>query len=148
MLISLIVVGGGCIAPHQSVVTDVDVAKWGDMEYVEVENSDTSTLRDIKLFVRYSPSLVDDSLTLTINITSPDSARYSEEVKLYFDSSVLERSASKNELFSYRNRVVWRLLGDYRFEFIPQVPVAGIETIGVNITKTDSKEWQEKERIN
>ncbi len=135
MLISLIVVGG-CVASHQSVVTDIDVRGWSDTECIVMNNSDTSTLRDIELFARYSPSLVDDSVTLSINTISPDSTTYSEELKIYFDSSMNERSASKMGIYPYRRRVVWRQLGSYQIEITPSAHVKGIEAMGINIVKT------------
>ncbi|MFI3292639.1 MAG: hypothetical protein SNG27_02910 [Rikenellaceae bacterium] len=135
ILISSIVVGG-CVASQQSVVTDVDVMGWGDPKYVIMNNKDTSTLRNIELFVRYSPSLVDDSVTLTINTMAPDSLTFSEEVKLYFDSSATERSASIVENFPYRNNVVWSQQGSYHMEITPTTPISGIEAVGVTITKT------------
>ncbi len=139
VLIFILLLGfGGCIASHQSVVVDIDARKWVDTKYVVMNNNDTSTLRDIELFVRYSPLMADDSVTLTINTIAPDSTTYSEEVKLHFDTSPSERSASRLKLYPYRKRVVWRQVGSYQIEITPITPVKGIESIGVNTVKNQS----------
>ncbi|MFI3282436.1 MAG: hypothetical protein SNG10_02765 [Rikenellaceae bacterium] len=136
IFISLIVVGG-CVASHQSVVEDVNVDEWRDTEYVIMENHDTLTYRNIEIFARYSPSLVSESTTLTINTMTPDSTSYSEEVTIHFDKSPSQLNASRVVVRPYREGVIWRQRGEYRFEITPVTPVVGIEAIGVNITKSN-----------
>ncbi len=138
LFVMLLMIGfGGCIASHQSVVVDVDVDGWSDRAGVEVINTDTVTPRNIEIFARYSPSLVDDSMRLIINTIAPDSTSYDEEVTIYLNTRMLERGASRIDRYPYRHNVVWRQMGSYKIEMTPAAEIVGVEAIGLNIGATE-----------
>ncbi len=135
LIILLAVVGGGCIASHQSVVVDVNASAWRDQASVEMINHDTTTLRDISLFVRYSPQIAEDSLHLSLTISTPDSLNYTEQITIYLDPKIEQRGARRVIELPYRKEVLWSSKGLYNITFTPQEEVHGVEAIGVNIVK-------------
>ncbi len=126
---------GGCVASHQSVVVDVKSSGWAESVGVEMLNHDTVTLRDITIFVRYSPFEVGDSLRLTLSTTTPDSLSFTERVNIYLDPEIEPRGASRLLEFPFRSGVKWSQEGVYRVEFTPQQTIKGVEAIGINIVK-------------
>ena len=51
----------GCVSPHGAVATDVNSASWRDSAPVTLANADTTTLRDIALFLRCNDRFAEDT---------------------------------------------------------------------------------------
>ena len=58
----------GCVSPHGAVATDVNSASWRDSAPVTLANADTTTLRDIALFLRRNDRFAEDTLTVRIRV--------------------------------------------------------------------------------
>ena len=54
----------GCVSPHGAVATDVNSASWRDSAPITLANADTTTLRDIALFLRCNDRFAEDTLTV------------------------------------------------------------------------------------
>ena len=70
----------GCLHPTQAVMSDVDLYDWHEGAVVEVENGDTTTLRDLSLVIRSNRSFRADSIRLELFIETPDSMQFTETV--------------------------------------------------------------------
>ncbi len=137
-LILLAMVGSvGCIASHQSVVEDVNVEWWGESKEFSINNIDTVTLRDMEIFVCYYPSMVADSISLIVDITTPDTLTLRERVTIYLNNKPSERSQSRITQRIYRDNIVWSELGEYTIGITPASNYHGISAVGINTTKSD-----------
>lgn len=58
----------GCMSPHGAVATDVNSASWSDPAPLTLANADTTTLRDVNLFLRCNDRFAEDSLTVRIRM--------------------------------------------------------------------------------
>lgn len=139
-IILTLVVSVGCIASHQSVVEDVDVEWWGETKSFEMSNVDTTTYRDIDIFVRYYPSeIAVDSICLQVDTTSPDSLYIRERVVMHLPTLHTSQSSSHIIARPYRRQVVWSKVGDYSVDITPVVSYKGVEAVGIDIVIVKSE---------
>ena len=120
-----------CLAPQNSLMVGVDMRSWSGAESLTYENSDTITLRNLAIALRYNDNFNQSILPLKIGVTTPD-ARYFEEVvefRLQHPNTAL--SVATTESVPYRADVLLSQKGCYTFTFEPQSEVCGIEAIGV-----------------
>ena len=68
----------GCVTADRSVATDVDPAEWSEAAEIVIPNADTVSRCDLSLFLRYDEHFRDDTLTLRIEVRTPDSLRFEE----------------------------------------------------------------------
>lgn len=128
---------GGCMAHTQSVAVDVDARDWSRTALLSFTNSDTTTLRDLHLFVRCNERFEADSLPLRVMLLSPDSLRFEERFVLRTERSELPAARSRVCEAPFRSRVVLPDTGRYRLVIAPATPQRGIEAVGINIVKTE-----------
>ena len=114
-----------CRTPHRSVAVDVDLAEWSTGAEIVVENDDTLTLRDIAFFLRYNDHFNDDTLTLRIEVRTPDSLRCEEWLQVSMPRP-RKPAALRRQALLVRS-------GDYRFTVAPVRPVEGVEAVGVYV---------------
>ncbi len=132
------VVSVGCVASHNTVVENVDVDWWGETKSFVVENVDTTTHRDIEIFVRYHPSKIEaDSICLMVDISTPDTLSLRERVVVYLPSQQASQRSVCIVSSPYRRHVVWSEIGAYKIDISPVVDYSGVEAIGVNIVKSE-----------
>lgn len=126
----------GC-GPHtQSEAVDVDAGMWNAPAVIELANTDTVTLRDLRLFIRCNERFTADSLPLQVMVLSPDSLRYEEHVTLRPVPGRHPAALNRVCEWPYRTRVRLTDTGDYRVVIRPVTPQQGIEAMGINIVKT------------
>lgn len=118
-------------------MTDVDVRGWDQTASVEMINSDTATIRNLEIFVRYVPEMVGDSIKLTINTIAPDSTSYDEEITIHFDTQISDRYKGVIGRYPYRKHSLLRQMGSYTVEITPTAEVRGVEAIGINTERTE-----------
>lgn len=128
---------GGCLSPHQAVVTTLRVGYWSESAEITLTNEDTVSLRDLYVILRYNDSFGGDTLRLMVRTTSPDSLCYEEPFTLRVPAQQHAAALENEALIPYRQRVVLNKGGDYRITFIPTYPIQGIEAIGINIEKSE-----------
>ena len=127
----LAVVMCGCLAPQNSLMVGVDVNSWSATESLIYENSDTLTLRNLNIAVRYNKDFDKAVLPLKIAVTTPDERCFEEEVELRLQRSDRSFIATTIESLPYRDSAVLAQKGNYIFAFTPLTEVRGIEAIGV-----------------
>ncbi len=128
---------GGCIASQSSVVENVNASGWRETKEITMMNSDTVTLRDLDIFMRYHPTLSPISFNISIESIAPDSTSCVEEITIYLDTSPDGRGVAKLSSHPYRKDVLWRQVGEYRLLITPTTTVEGIEAIGVNVKSSE-----------
>ena len=68
----------GCATADRSVATDVDPEEWSEAAEIVIPNADTVSRCDLSLFLRYDERFRDDTLTLRIEVRTPDSLCFEE----------------------------------------------------------------------
>lgn len=63
-------------------MTDVNASGWDTPAAIVFTNTDTTTLRDMDLFLRYDDRMDEDTLTVRIAVVTPDSLRHEEAFRL------------------------------------------------------------------
>ena len=126
----------GCTSPYQTAATDVNPAGWEQTAELRLENADTVTLRDLRLFIRCNESFTADSLPLQVMVLSPDSLRYEEHVTLRPVPGRHPAALNRVCEWPYRTRGRLTDTGDYRLVLRPGPPPQGLTAVGINIVKT------------
>ncbi|WP_295939243.1 hypothetical protein [uncultured Alistipes sp.] len=127
----------GCISPHHAVSTDVDARAWSEPAVITLSNSDTTTLRDMALFLRCNDLFTEDTLTVRISVCTPDSLRHEESFLLTIPPGHTPAAVAREIDIPYRRRIIFTRTGDYRVTITPARTVKGIEAIGINTDKTE-----------
>lgn len=130
----------GCMSDHKVFVADTDPAGWtaGTTYAVWYTNTDTVSLFDLAVLIRYRGYLSGDSLKLDIRTTSPDSMTVSEPLAFCITGTESGGSYRPQEaVIPYRKRVRLSAEGDYLFEFTAhknQQTIKGICGVGIIFT--------------
>lgn len=127
----------GCISPNYSVATDVDAAAWREPATLLIANTDTTTLRDLSLFLRCNDRMPQDTLTVKIALITPDSLRCEEDFVVVVPVSRAPAALARETVVPYRRRVCFSRTGDYRMTITPRHTVKGVEAIGIHIVKSE-----------
>lgn len=126
----------GCMHPTQAVMKDVNPYGWRTTAKIELENGDTSTLRDISLVVRTNRQFRADTIPVAITLLTPDSCHFDEEVAFPMRHRHSPAALRLISELGYRNKVKLNHLGTYTIEITPLRPLSGIEAVGINIIKS------------
>ena len=126
----------GCVSPHGAVATDVNSASWRDSAPVTLANADTTTLRDIALFLRCNDRFAEDTLTVRIATVTPDSLRFGEWFLLVIPHPKGPAALMREAAIPYRRRIRLTQHGDYRCSVTPVRPVRGVEAVGVDLQQS------------
>ena len=138
MAVMLIVAGCGT-AKRSVEMHDTEHSEWREYEDFYYDNSDTLSLRDVSIVVRYEGKEVADSVAMDILTVSPDSLVYEEPFTLHIPR--LADMRPEEHTFLYRRRVLLSRPGRYLFRLTPNVPAEGVSSIGIVVgdnTKTDN----------
>jgi len=134
-LAAAMLLSAGCRTRHCSVATDVDPTKWAETAEIVIPNADTSTRCDLSLYLRFDRHFRDDTLTLRIEVRTPDSLSF-EEPFLFCVPHARRPAAVRSEAAAaYRKRVRFARPGNYRFRITPARPAAGIEAVGLYVQR-------------
>lgn len=130
-------IAAGCVSPHGALVTDVDATAWKTPAVITLANADTTSLRDMELFLRHDDRFTEDTLTVRIAVITPDSLRYEEPFLLVIPPAHAPAALSREADIPYRRRIRFARAGDYRISITPGRPTKGIEAVGINIVKSE-----------
>ena len=103
---------------------------------VTLANADTTTLRDVNLFLRCNDRFAEDSLTVHIRVRTPDSLQHEEPFVMVIPPAHTPAAISREADIPYRRRVRFDRTGDYHLTITPCRPVEGIEAVGIHIVKS------------
>ncbi len=120
-----------CLAPQNSLMVSVNMGSWSGAESLIYENSDTISLRNLDIALRYNDNFKQSVLPLKIGITTPDARHFEELVELRLSHPSTALSVATTESVPYRTDVVLNQKGGYTFTFEPQTEVRGVEAIGI-----------------
>lgn len=123
----------GCLAPQNTQMVGVDMRSWDSVKSIFYENSDTISLRNINIAIRYNDDFKQATLPLKIAVTAPDTRHFEEVVELRLQHPRTALTVATNESLPYRADVLLNQRGTYTLSFEPQATVRGIEAIGIEI---------------
>lgn len=116
--------------------TDVDVTAWSAPATIIQSNADTTTLRNIDLFLCCNDRFREDSITVRIAVRTPDSLRFEEAFRMVIPRATTTPAALKREIaIPYRRDVRLLCSGNYRITITPERPIRGVEAVGISIVK-------------
>ena len=121
----------GCLAPQNSLMVGVDMRSWSGAESLTYENSDTLSLHNLAIALRYNDNFKQAVLPLKIGITTPDARHFEEVVELRLSHPSAALTVATTESVPYRTDVLLSQKGGYTFTFEPQTEVQGVEAIGI-----------------
>ncbi len=126
----------GCAVPSQTVAADVDMKSWDYAAAVVVCNNDTVTMHDVTLFLRCNERLREDTVTLRVLTTAPDSLRCEELVHMILYHKHEPASLTAEYTTPYRRQIRLPLIGKYRFSIAPVRSLCGVEAVGIQLTNS------------
>lgn len=126
-----------CGTGRQSYATDTDLKRWDCGAELTLPNIDTTTLRDIHVFVYHTDDFREDSLSLRITTLSPDSLRHEETLLLVPHHRERIPAVSCEDATLYRRDVVFNKQGNYQMTITPLRPVKGVSAVGVQLSKSE-----------
>ena len=98
----------GCASDSWSAAADVNPSEWAAGAGILFPNADSLARYDATLFLRCNDRFAEDTLTVRIAVTTPD---------------------------SLRRAIRLGRTGDYRFTVTPTRPIRGVEAVGLTIRK-------------
>ena len=128
----------GCLAPQNTQMVGVDVQSWDSAECITYDNSDTISLRNINIALRYNDNFKQTTLPLKVAITTPDARHFEEEIVLVLHHPRTALTVATTESLPYRADVLLNQKGHYTFSFEPQTAVRGLEAIGIELYLIDN----------
>ena len=126
----------GCISPCRTVAVDVRATNWEQATELQLANTDTTHLYDIKIFARYNDRFLGDTITIAVASLTPDALRCVEYLLLHLPKQTSVAALQNEYDTPYRKAVRLNQQGTYRFQFTPTRPVQGIESIGIDLKPT------------
>ena len=122
-----------CLAPQNTQMVGVDMQSWDSTASIIVDNSDTLSLRNINIALRYNSNFKQTTLPLKIVVTTPDGRYFEEEIALSLHHIHSAFTVATTESLPYRADVVLNQKGYYTFSFAPQTAVQGVEAVGIEV---------------
>lgn len=116
---------------HSVDVHDTESMVWSSSEEFTYDNSDTLSRRSLSILVRYDGDYVAEAVPMKILTVSPDSMVLEESFTLHIPQ--LADMRPEEHTFVYRNNVLLKRKGEYRFRLTPDQPVEGIASVGIII---------------
>lgn len=126
-----------CLAPQNTAMVGVDMHSWTKVKSVVYENSDTISLRNLNIAIRYNDNFVDKSLPLKVVIMSPDTRIFEETITIQLHHPSTALAVSTTESRPYRTNVAFGQKGTYVFAFKPLAEVRGVEAIGIELKEVE-----------
>ena len=126
----------GCMSPHGAVATDVISASWSDPAPLTLANADTTTLRDVNLFLRAPVGVALYWRSVRRGPPTPDSLQHEEPFVMVIPPAHTPAAISREADIPYRRRVLFDRTGDYHLTITPCRPVEGVEAVGIHIAKS------------
>ena len=124
---------GSCLAPQNTQMVGVDMRSWEGAESITYNNSDTLSLRNLNIALRYNDNFKQTTLPLKITVTTPDARYFEEVIELQLQQPHTALTVATTESLPYRADVLLNQKGLYTFSFEPQLAVRGVEAIGIEL---------------
>ncbi len=123
----------GCRSVDEMDMADVPVRNWHHGVELKVTPSDTETLYDLDLLVRYNHNFTVDTLTLWFRTQSNDTLIYTERCR--FELPMSRRPAAIRPVVGlpWRCGVRFSIPQPRRIRITPLQPVRGIEAVGIRL---------------
>ncbi len=125
-----------CSSPNYSYVTAVRSHDWTEPAKIAYDNSDTTSINDIELILRYDNRLQYDAVPLQIKVIAPDSTLFEEHRTIKLCRTQTAAARRMVDVAAYRTGARLAQQGRYIFEIMPLAPLTGVEAVGVNIKPT------------
>ena len=122
---------------HSIEMHDMEECVWTGTEEFTYDNTDSLSMRDISIVVRYGAEYVADSVCLRILAISPDSMVTAEPFTLRIPR--IKEVRPEEQTFLYRKDVVLGRCGEYKFRITPDTIVEGISAVGIMIGEPEVK---------
>ena len=122
-----------CLAPQNVEMASVDMRSWDDAKSITYDNSDTLSLRNLNIAIRYNSDLKQATLPLKFVVTTPDARSFTDTVRLKLRHPSTTVSVATTESLPYRTDILLNQKGRYIFSFEPLSRVRGVEAIGIEI---------------
>ncbi len=132
-VISVALATYSCLSPQNAVMVGVDLNSWDKVKSVVYENSDTLSLRNLNIAIRYNSNFEEASLPLKLAIMAPDNRIFQDTISLQLERSSAAVAISTTESRPYRTDVLLNQKGSYIFAFKPLIEVRGVEAIGIEL---------------
>lgn len=131
----------GCSVPTEVHVTDTASESWSEAAELEWTNTDTLALRDLALVLRTDDRFGEDTLTLYLGFTPPDSLRrYTERVVFRIPRYRTATAVRSENILPYRTAVRLADSGRYRLCIAPARTVRGVEAVGIRFAPHDPQQ--------
>lgn len=122
-----------CLAPQNAQMVGVDMRSWSNAASIVYDNSDTLSLRNINIALRYNDNFKQATLPLKITVTTPDAHHFEEVVSFSLQHPRTALTVATTESLPYRADALLNQKGCYTFSFEPQSAVRGVEAIGIEL---------------
>ncbi|MBR2031156.1 MAG: hypothetical protein IKA04_02980 [Alistipes sp.] len=133
VVVALAMMMCSCLAPQNTQMVSVNMRSWDSVESITYDNSDTISLRNLNIALRYNNNFKQTTLPLKITVTTPDARHFEEIAELQLQRPRTALTVSTTESLPYRTDVLLNQRGCYTFSFEPQSAVRGVEAIGVEL---------------
>ena len=120
-----------CTAPQNASMVGVDMHSWVKVESLTYENSDTLSLRNLNIAIRYNDNFEETVLPLRVTVMTPDARIFDDTLSLQLLHPSTALAVSTTESRPYRKNVTLNQKGTYVFAFKPLTEVKGVEAIGI-----------------
>lgn len=131
VMVALAMAMCSCLAPQNTQMVGVDMQSWSSAKSIIFDNSDTLSLRNINIALRYNNSFKQTTLPLKIVVMTPDARYFEEEIVLSLHRSHTTLAVATTESLPYRADVLLSQKGYYTFSFEPLSEVQGVEAVGI-----------------
>lgn len=119
----------------QTVAADLPRVGWSEAATLRYTNRDTLTPRELKLFLRLNETFREDSLTLRIELFTPDSLHAAEYHRLVTAGRRTTQPVQTVVELPYRRDAVLPAAGDYYFVLTPVRCIGGVEAVGLRVAE-------------
>ena len=119
VVVALAMMMCSCLAPQNTQMVSVNMRSWDSVESITYDNSDTISLRNLNIALRYNNNFKQTTLPLKIAITTPDARHFEEIAELQLQRPRTALTVSTTESLPYRTDVL--------------LNQRGVEAIGVEL---------------
>lgn len=137
VLAAIALLTASCGPSRRSVATDVPFSAWDRPVEMAFDNDDTTSLCDLTLFLRCNDRFAEDTLTVRIEIRTPDSLRYEEPFILAIPHTNSPAALVREAAIPYRRHVRFERPGQYFVRIAPARTIRGVEAVGLDIADNE-----------
>lgn len=123
----------GCSTAGRSYMVEIAGDVWDGPVTVEIPNTDTTTLCDLRIALRHDGSAEGRRIEMTVRTVTPDSLWIEEPLSVTVGDDGRSRSLQHETQVIYRRRALLRKEGCYRMTLTPVRAVRGVTAAGVDI---------------